>query len=100
LALQQVVVQLAEALVHEAPPELREVLEFSASQARGHRDVIACFGRHPHRNAILGRESTPAELEHLASGKLVHTRSMEDWQKQGTASTALTRTEGQSALTA
>ncbi len=81
LALQQVMVQLAEALVHEATPELREVLEFSASQARGHRDVIACFGRHPHRNAVLGRESTPAELEHLASGRLIHTRSMEDWQK-------------------
>ena len=30
-----------------------------------HRDVIAQFGRFPHRNAILGRESTSAELEHL-----------------------------------
>lgn len=34
--------------------------------ARAHREVIAQFGRFPHRNAILGRESTPAELEHLA----------------------------------
>jgi uncharacterized protein (DUF924 family) len=31
-----------------------------------HRDVIAKFGRFPHRNALLGRESTPAELEYLA----------------------------------
>ena len=31
-----------------------------------HRDVIAAFGRFPHRNAILGRASTPAELEYLA----------------------------------
>ncbi|WP_454849792.1 DUF924 family protein [Rhizobium binxianense] len=31
-----------------------------------HRDVIAAYGRFPHRNAILGRESTPAELEYLA----------------------------------
>ncbi|MBC8122552.1 MAG: DUF924 domain-containing protein [Gemmatimonadaceae bacterium] len=77
----QVSVRLAEALVEEAPPELREVLEFSASQARGHRDVIVRFGRHPHRNAVLGRESTPAELEYLATGRLVHTRSMEDWQR-------------------
>jgi uncharacterized protein (DUF924 family) len=30
-----------------------------------HRDVIARFGRFPHRNAVLGRASTPAELEYL-----------------------------------
>jgi uncharacterized protein (DUF924 family) len=33
--------------------------------ALAHRDVIAQFGRFPHRNAILGRESTPAELAYL-----------------------------------
>ena len=33
--------------------------------ARKHRDVIARFGRFPHRNAILGRESTPEEIEFL-----------------------------------
>lgn len=31
-----------------------------------HRAVIAQFGRFPHRNAVLGRESTPAELTYLA----------------------------------
>jgi uncharacterized protein (DUF924 family) len=31
-----------------------------------HADVIRRFGRFPHRNAILGRPSTPAELEYLA----------------------------------
>jgi uncharacterized protein (DUF924 family) len=31
-----------------------------------HRAVIARFGRFPHRNAVLGRESTPAELTYLA----------------------------------
>lgn len=30
-----------------------------------HRDVIERFGRFPHRNAILGRESTPEELAFL-----------------------------------
>ena len=67
-------VKLAGELVEQAPPELRKVLEHSASQARGHRDVIARFGRHPHRNAVLGRPSTPAELDYLASGQLVHMR--------------------------
>jgi uncharacterized protein (DUF924 family) len=27
-----------------------------------HQAIIKCFDRYPHRNAILGRESTPEEL--------------------------------------
>lgn len=34
--------------------------------ARAHRDLIARFGRFPHRNAVLGRESSPEELAALA----------------------------------
>jgi uncharacterized protein (DUF924 family) len=33
--------------------------------AKRHREVIRRFGRFPHRNAILGRPSTPEELEFL-----------------------------------
>ncbi|ODT57851.1 MULTISPECIES: DUF924 family protein [Paracoccus] len=33
--------------------------------AREHRDIVARFGRFPHRNAILGRDSTPEESEFL-----------------------------------
>ena len=33
--------------------------------ALAHLDVIARFGRFPHRNALLGRPSTPEELEFL-----------------------------------
>ena len=33
--------------------------------ACAHRDIIARFGRFPHRNAILGRVSTPEEVEFL-----------------------------------
>jgi uncharacterized protein (DUF924 family) len=69
-------VTLAEELVAQAPAELQRVLEHSAAQARGHRDVIARFGRHPHRNAVLGRPSTPEELAYLADGQLVHLRSL------------------------
>ena len=36
-----------------------------ARYALAHRDVIARFGRFPHRNAILGRESTAEELAYL-----------------------------------
>lgn len=40
-----------------------EYLEY----ARRHRAVIASYGRFPHRNQVLGRESTAAELQYLAS---------------------------------
>jgi uncharacterized protein (DUF924 family) len=37
----------------------------TAAFARRHRDVIERFGRFPHRNAVLGRPSTVAELAFL-----------------------------------
>ncbi|KEF41578.1 MAG: hypothetical protein ER33_10415 [Cyanobium sp. CACIAM 14] len=37
----------------------------TADFARRHRDVIARFGRFPHRNRALGRPSTPEELAFL-----------------------------------
>jgi uncharacterized protein (DUF924 family) len=40
---------------------LPEPLDF----ARQHAAIIARFGRFPHRNAILGRPSTPEEIEFL-----------------------------------
>lgn len=36
--------------------------------AQVHLDIIARFGRFPHRNAILGRTSTPEEIAFLAAG--------------------------------
>ena len=38
-----------------------EVLAYAVQ----HRDLIVQFGRFPHRNAILGRQSTPAEMAFL-----------------------------------
>jgi uncharacterized protein (DUF924 family) len=38
------------------------------SHSRGHRDTILRFGRFPHRNAILGRETTAEEAAWLAAG--------------------------------
>jgi uncharacterized protein (DUF924 family) len=35
--------------------------------AEHHRDIVRRFGRFPHRNGILGRASTAAELQYLAS---------------------------------
>jgi uncharacterized protein (DUF924 family) len=41
-----------------------ETLKF----ARHHRDIVRRFGRFPHRNAMLGRHSSPPEVEFLESG--------------------------------
>jgi uncharacterized protein (DUF924 family) len=39
--------------------------ELTHEYAVKHRDIVAKFDRFPHRNAILGRPSTPEELEFL-----------------------------------
>jgi uncharacterized protein (DUF924 family) len=41
-------------------------LEEALVHVRGHLEIIRRFGRFPHRNAILGRASTPEEEAHLA----------------------------------
>jgi uncharacterized protein (DUF924 family) len=43
----------------------RGVLDFATK----HRDLIRRFGRFPHRNVMLGRDSTPEETEFLKSGR-------------------------------
>lgn len=42
-------------------------LESNLRFARHHRELIRRFGRFPHRNALLGRASTPAERAYLDS---------------------------------
>jgi uncharacterized protein (DUF924 family) len=46
------------ALFHELDPE-------DMRNAKRHYEIIARFGRFPHRNAALGRESTAEEIEFL-----------------------------------
>jgi uncharacterized protein (DUF924 family) len=52
-------------LVEEAPADLRRTFQASLDWAVQHRDIIQRFGRFPHRNRVLGRDSTPEELEWL-----------------------------------
>ena len=44
----------------------RETFETMATFAELHRDIVAQFGRFPHRNKLLGRENTSEEDEYLA----------------------------------
>jgi uncharacterized protein (DUF924 family) len=43
----------------------RTIDDCAIEYARRHLEIIARLGRFPHRNAVLGRTSTPAELEFL-----------------------------------
>lgn len=53
--------------LHElAAPETRSFFANTLDYAHKHQEVIARFGRFPHRNPILGRPSTPQEQEYLA----------------------------------
>jgi uncharacterized protein (DUF924 family) len=74
LALHERSVRHADEEAANAPPHLRAMAEFVVSQARAARNVIARFGRHPHRNEILGRDSTPEELEYLRTETPPHLR--------------------------
>jgi uncharacterized protein (DUF924 family) len=67
-ALQERCVACYAALLERAPAAARSDFEGFLAYARSHRDVIARFGRFPHRNAALGRISTPEEQAWLTSG--------------------------------
>ncbi|OAG43347.1 hypothetical protein AYO21_02284 [Fonsecaea monophora] len=49
-----------------AVEEANKFVQSSCNFAKAHRDVILRFGRFPSRNAALGRESTPEEVEFLS----------------------------------
>lgn len=74
LALHEQVIRHQEEVMADPPTHLRAEYDFGIGQARGAHDVIARFGRYPHRNEILGRASTPEELEYLRTEIPVHMR--------------------------
>lgn len=60
IGMQEESLRLFTRLVTDAP-ELQNLLDY----AQRHHDVVQRFGRFPHRNAILGRQSTTDEIEFL-----------------------------------
>lgn len=47
---------------------MKQFLERSMKSEKDHRDILEKFGRYPHRNGALGRESTDEERKFLAGG--------------------------------
>jgi uncharacterized protein (DUF924 family) len=68
--------QLALEIQDAAPEHLKTFYAFPVEQKILHRRVIEAFGRFPHRNAALGRTSTPEELSYVAEGQFPHRRTL------------------------
>lgn len=73
------------ALVEAAPAHLRPGYLIVEEQNRLAHDVIARFGRHSHRNVILGRVSTPEEEAYIAAGDFPHVRNIPPSENLGKA---------------
>ncbi|MFA7584872.1 MAG: DUF924 family protein [Novosphingobium sp.] len=67
-------IRLREEVAASAPDQLQPIYRSLVDQARAVREVIAVFGRHPHRNPVLGRQSTLAEQTYIAKGGFPHSR--------------------------
>lgn len=65
LADQERAVALFRALAEQADAASRATFDGYLDYAERHRDIIARFGRFPHRNRLLGRPSTEAETAFL-----------------------------------
>ncbi|WP_285426303.1 DUF924 family protein [Pseudomonas sp. efr-133-TYG-103a] len=65
LAAQHEAIRRFTALLDLLPATDREYFTSTLNYAKKHRVVIERFARFPHRNAVLGRESTPEEVEFL-----------------------------------
>ena len=68
LDLQRRSVEQFESLASEVDAAWRDPFVENVRYAREHHDIVERFGRFPHRNRILGRESTEEELRYLADG--------------------------------
>lgn len=66
---QDIAVLLYAVEVRRARPEGVDGARNGLDFATKHRDIIRKFGRFPHRNVMLGRESTPDEIEFLKGGR-------------------------------
>ncbi len=62
---QERVLDLARSLLETSGAEWHETIRSNLTYMENHAEVIRRFGRFPHRNGILGRESTPEEIEHM-----------------------------------
>ncbi|PKM22484.1 MAG: DUF924 domain-containing protein [Gammaproteobacteria bacterium HGW-Gammaproteobacteria-14] len=68
-ALQQRCVDEFRQLQQQAPADIAEHIASNVEFALEHLEIIQRFGRFPHRNDALARESSPEEQDYLQTGK-------------------------------
>jgi len=74
LARFDVIDALTETIIADLPPELAHLGDMLRAQNTRVRGVIERFGRHPHRNPVYGRVSTPEEEAYIATGDFPHVK--------------------------
>jgi len=82
----QMLIERSKALVH-----LRMLNHLCSGQM--HTRVLERFGRYPHRNSLLGRASTPEELEYLEKEAGIWERDQKPESRGGTPAFAVGVTE-------
>jgi uncharacterized protein (DUF924 family) len=65
---QELCVQKFNELVISSPLLYQDWVKEGLKYALEHYEAIKRFGRYPHRNQVLERESTPEEIEFLNNG--------------------------------
>jgi hypothetical protein len=73
----ELLIKLRKNIAADAAPHLQPIYHSLVKQARDVQQVITAFGRHPHRNQVLGRKSTPAEEAYLKQDDFPHDRAFE-----------------------
>jgi uncharacterized protein (DUF924 family) len=63
--LQARAIEVFESLVTDAPPDQQDKYRWVLDFAIRHREIVDRFGRFPHRNRVLGRDTTPEEAAFL-----------------------------------
>jgi uncharacterized protein (DUF924 family) len=66
---------VTETIVRRLPEHLLDMADGFRRQGARVRGIIERFGRHPHRNPIYGRVSTPEEAAYIATGDFPHVKN-------------------------
>mmetsp|Transcript_27616 Transcript_27616/g.27842 ORF Transcript_27616/g.27842 Transcript_27616/m.27842 type:complete len:211 (+) Transcript_27616:27-659(+) len=68
MSMQTMCVEKYQTMANEVPEDMKPMGQYQLKFAIEHFDIVKRFGRFPHRNKLLGRESTQEEIEFLAEG--------------------------------
>jgi uncharacterized protein (DUF924 family) len=74
LARLQRLIETWQSMSADVPEHLAPLYRGAVGRARANVEIISTYGRFPHRNAALGRQSTPQEEAYIQRGDFVYTR--------------------------